>query len=383
MEVKQVHALVNQALKETLGAEAVLNEDLSNVVDMGEAVFGANKVDNYVKSLVNHIGRVIFVNRPYSGYAPNVMRDKWEYGSVMEKVRSELPEVTVNDTWNLTDGQDYSPYVLHLPKASAKFWNTKLTFEIDRSIGTKQVKESFSNPAQLGGFTDMIFNEISKSLTIATDNLVMRGINRCTADVLSGVADLKTTGNAQAVNLLALYNAQFGTKLTFSQALATPEFFRYASFVIGNYRTALQGMSNLYNLGKTSKFTPANLQHLVMLGYFANAAKNYLYGDTYHEEYVKLPAAEIVPYWQGSGITGPLDVTSASTIDIKTTAEKTVKATGVLAVLFDHDAVAVCNEDNRVHAITNPRIEVEQYFYKRDMALLADMDENFVVFYAA
>ena len=72
MEVKQIYDIVNSITSEELGLESILKEDLSNIVDVGVQIFDNTSVDNYVKSLVNHIGRVIFVNRPYTGSVPSV-----------------------------------------------------------------------------------------------------------------------------------------------------------------------------------------------------------------------------------------------------------------------------------------------------------------------
>ena len=75
MEVKQVFEFVNNAALESIGESAVLNEDLSNVVDVGTAVFNGEAFDKHVKSLVSHIGKVTFVNRPYRGSASSVLMD--------------------------------------------------------------------------------------------------------------------------------------------------------------------------------------------------------------------------------------------------------------------------------------------------------------------
>ena len=85
MKVTQLHELVNVATKETLGTEAVVNEDLSNVVDIGKEIINTDNVDNFVKKLVNHIGKVVFVNRAYKGGVPSVFMYSWEYGSILEK----------------------------------------------------------------------------------------------------------------------------------------------------------------------------------------------------------------------------------------------------------------------------------------------------------
>ena len=47
--------------------------------------------------------------------------DSWEYGSILQKIESELPEATENETWNLVDGESYDPNVFHQPKVSSKF----------------------------------------------------------------------------------------------------------------------------------------------------------------------------------------------------------------------------------------------------------------------
>ena len=123
MEIKQVYQFVNDAVGEVIGDTALVAEDLSNVVDVGTAIFNASAFDAYVKSLVNHIGKVIFVNRPYRGAAPSVLMDAWEYGSVVEKIHSEMPEAVENESWDLVDGQSYDPHVFHQPVVEAKFFN--------------------------------------------------------------------------------------------------------------------------------------------------------------------------------------------------------------------------------------------------------------------
>ena len=63
MKIEQLYQLVNTVTEEVLGSETVVNEDLSNVVDLGHEIINTDNVDNYVKKLVNHIGKVVFVNR--------------------------------------------------------------------------------------------------------------------------------------------------------------------------------------------------------------------------------------------------------------------------------------------------------------------------------
>ena len=252
MEVKQIYEIMNVVTSEVLGTETVVNEDLSNIVDIGTEIFNASAVDNYVKSLVNHIGKVIFVNRPYSGSVPSVLMDGWEYGSVLEKITAELPDATENESWELTNGESYDPNVFYKPTVSAKFFNKRVTFEIPMSFTERQVKESFSNAEQLNGFLSMLYNAIDKSMTVKVDALVMRTINNMIGETIVddyGETDPAETSGVKAVNLLYLYNDKFNTELTADDALTSPEFIRFASYEMGVYMSRLSKISTLFNIG--------------------------------------------------------------------------------------------------------------------------------------
>ena len=381
MEVKQVYELVNNAMQEVLGDVDVedaptLAEDMSNLVDFGNTIQNALKLDNYVRSLVNHIGKVIFVNRPYSGSVPSVLMDSWEYGSIIEKVQSEMPIARENESWELTDGQSYDPNIFYQPKASAKFYNSKTTFEIDMSFTERQVKESFSNATQMNGFLSMLYNEVDKSMTVKTDELVMRTINTMTAHTISA----SNTG-IRVINLLTEYNSSSGqTALTPEQAVHNPDFIRYASFKIGLYVDRIRKISRLFNNGGKARFTPKDRLHLIMLSEFEMAANVYLQSDVYHNEFTRLPMAESVPYWQGSGTDYSFENTSSIAVKLN---DATIKQSGILAVMFDRDALGVTNLDRRVTTNYNPKAEFWTNFYKFEAGYFADEDENFVVFLCA
>lgn len=395
MEVKQIHTLINSVSGEVLGRTDIVAEDLTGIVDLGKEVFNQNAVDNYVKSLVNHIGKVIFVNRPYVGKVPSVLMDTWEFGSVLEKISADVPEAEENDTWNLKDGQTYSQDVFHKPTVTAKFFNSKVTFEVPVSITERQVKESFSNAAQLNGFISMIYAAVEKSMTIKADALIMRTINNMIAETVLADsaafgaaaagdmegADLSTASTARCVNLLKLYNDKTGAaaKLTAEKAITDPDFIRFASYVMGTYADRLQSISTVFNVGGKERFTPKDMLHVVLLSDFAKAAQTYLYSDTFNRGDVLLPQAETVPFWQGSGKN--YGFASTGNINIKESGGKTVEISGVLGVMFDRDALGVCNLDRRVTTNYNAKAEFFNNYYKFDAGYFNDTNENFVVFF--
>lgn len=384
MEVAQIYSLMNGVTQEILGRENVVLEDLSNVVDVGNEILDVASVDAYVRSLVNHIGKVIFVNRVYTGSAPSVLMDGWEFGSILEKISTELPEAEENESWELQDGTSYDPNIFYKPKATAKFWNKRVTFEIPMSFTEKQVKQSFSNAAQLNGFLSMLYNSVDKSLTVKIDSLIMRTINNMTAETL--FADIpggnySATSGIKAVNLLKLYNDKFGASLQPADALTNGEFIRFASYTMGLYSTRLAKMSTLFNIGGQERFTPKKFLHFVLLADFAEGANVYLQSDTFHNEFTSLPNHEEVPYWQGSGKSYAFS--DISKIHVKTADNNTIEASGILGVMFDRETLGVSNVDRRVTTAYNPKGEFYNNFYKFDAGYFNDANENFVVFFVA
>lgn len=384
MQVSQIYEIVNDITTTTLGLQTVVQEDLSNIVDVGNEVFNSNNVDNYVRSLVDHIGKVIFVNRKYNGSVPSVLMDAWEFGSVVEKISAELPNATENESWELTDGASYDPNIFYKPTVSAKFFNKKTTFEVPMSFTEKQVKESFSNVAQLNAFLSMLYNEVDKSMTIKVDGLIMRTINNMIAETAYADyegANFNSKSGVRAVNLLYQYNQKFNKSLTADVAITDPDFIKYAALQMNLYKDRLTKISTLFNVGGKARFTPNDLLHVVMLSEFGNAADIYLQSSTFHDEYTKLVNAERVPYWQGSGT--DYAFSSTGKINVVTSENHSVELTGILGIMFDRDALGVTNLDRRVTSHYNPKAEFYTNWYKFDAGYFNDLNENFVVFFVA
>ena len=379
MKVTQLKDIVNSATSEVLGKTDVVNDDLSNLVDVGNEIFNSDNVDNYVKKLIDRIGQVIFVNRLYAGGVPSVLMDSWEYGSVVEKISADMPEADENGSCQLQDGQTYSQDTFYQPKVSAKFFNSKVTFDVKLSFTTEQVKESFSNVNELNGFISMLETGVKNSMTVKLDGLIMRTINNMTGQILNSANGL------QKVNLLTEYNAVSGQTLTANKALMDKDFLKFASLTIKKYQARITKMSTLFNAGGKARFTTTDNLHTVLLSDFADSAEVYLLSDTYHNDTVSLPNHETVPYWQGSGKSYAFD--DVSKIDVKIDAgnktPKQVTQTGILGVMFDTNALGVSNLNQRTTTSYNARAEFYTNYYKMDAGYFNDLNENFVVFYIA
>ena len=388
MQITQVYDFVNTATREALGTEVVVAEDLSNIVTVGEAVFNANAMDKYVKALVNRIGKVIFVNRVYQGSAPSVMMDGWEYGSVLQKVSTGLPEAKINETWELEDGQSYDPHVFHKPKGIVvKFYNEYVTFEVDMSFTEDQLKMSFTSAAEMNGFISMLYTSVENKMTVSIDELIRRTINNLIAETIYDDyqgAEINTKSGVKAINLLYQYNNTVnkgGTPLTVDKALSNLDFIKYAAYFIKLTHDRMRTMTTLYNIGDQPRFTAQDYSKIVLLSDFSSAADVYLQSDTFHNEFTKLPTAETVTYWQGTG--QDFDFNSVSKINVKSAQNHQVEATGILGVMFDRWSLGVSNVSRKVTSQWTPNAEFFTNFYKYKAGFFNDLNENFVVFFIA
>lgn len=388
MKIKQLTDIINGTVSTTgiidqaTGAAPVANEDLSNIVDIGKTVLdftaqGNENYDSFMRNLIDQVGKIMFVDRKYTSQAPDILKDGWEYGSILQKVRCEVPDARDNATWDLfnypvSGGAAYpDPFELSKPTAQAKFFNSKATYEVPITLTDVQLRESFRSAAEFGRFIAMIENRIAMKITLINDGLIMATIDNLVGQTLNG------TGG-KVVNLLALYNGASGT-LTAAEALTDKEFLRFASATIAKYKKYIAQAGSLYNAGNYITFTPAERLKFIANTEFAKALDAYLYSDTFNEEFVKLDGYSEVAFWQGSGTDNGDRLTIDVKIDVNGTATE-VKNTGVIAVMFDDEAAAVCNQNYRVTSQYNGRGEYTNYFYKWDAMYMNDVEENCIVF---
>lgn len=384
MQVNQIYNILNDVMLEVTGQRTddqgnpnpyIVQEDLSNIVDMGTFVFsGQNWKDNYVRSMINRIGREVFVDRTYEGYAPDVLRDAWEYGSILSKTRCKIFDAKANPSWNLQAGETVNQFEFNPPDVTQKFYNSKVAWQIDCSFTEEQLKESFTSAAAMNRFISMIENRIQTSMTIYIDSLIMRTINNFMAE--------KINANNSVIDVLAGFNATQETPIAAADAVSNKEFYRYLA-----YRTDLdierfRAPSANFNIDEDANitFTPREYAHFVLLSDFASGVKVYLQSDTYHENLVTLGDFETVPFWQAQGDEYQLATTSRIDVKLASDNTKTVDRNYIIGVLFDRDALGVLNDNRRVTTAYNANGEYWNNFYKVDTSYFNDLAENAIIY---
>ena len=400
MKVNQIATMLNELNEAMVGSDVTFADDLSNIVDAGKEILDFTQADeknfdSFIKKMIDRVGRAMYVDRPYTSQAPNILKDSWDYGSILMKTRAELMDAQDNSTWQLGDipngtglsnDQDsdgnpiipsrLDPFVLSKPNVSAKFYNNRVTYEVRITLVDYQLREAFRSAAEMSRFIAMIENRIRVKRTLSTDALVMATIRN-----LAGVK----LATGKAINLLPLYNATITTPITAADYWTNPDAIRFANKTISLNAKYMEGASTLYNEGDYVTFTPSDRLKAVFLAEFVKDAEVYLYSDTFHNEYDKLEGYSEVAYWQGSSTDGSLSSRSTIMGTFIDNDEKLVSgaADGVIAVLFDEEAAAVCCENDRTTSQRNGRAEYINYFYKWDALYMNDLEENCIVFYVS
>ena len=384
MQVNQIYSILNDVMIEVTGgqiepddapATPIVQEDLSNIVEVGTLVFSNNWKDNYVKALINRIGREIFVDRSYTGYAPNVLRDSWEYGSILSKTRCKIFSAKANPAWSLSAGQTVNQFEFVPPTVYQKYFNKRVAWQIECSFTDVQLRESFASAEAMNRFYSMIENRIAQSMTIYIDSLVMRAINNFIVE--------KLYASNGVVDVLALYNATLTTPITAAEAAHDKEFYRFLAYTIRLYVERFRAPSINFNISDDDDgnvaFTPREYAHLVLHSDIAAGMEVYLQSDTYHDELVRIGDYETVPFWQAQG-NYELAMTSRIDTKLASDSDHTINRNYIIGVLFDRDAVAIMNENRRTTSAYNSNGEYWTNFYKTDSMIYNSLEENGIVF---
>lgn len=373
--VSQIYGIINEVAKQTFGESAVSAVDTSTFIALGDKVLSsASDTELFTNTLVDRIGKTVFSIRRYATNADGMVRHPFEFGAIVQKIYVNLPDAKQNNAWKIgEDGYkpEFAPVIK--PTVKQKLFKNIATWEIDVTIPDFMLKTAFTNETSMAVFIDAIFTALDNMMNVALENNAALTRASFIARKINGG---KKCG---AINLLKEYNTLTNAGLTRDAALRNTEFLKWASMTINLWVNRMTKMSTLFNEEEYKRHTPKNDMVINVLQDFASATDVFLQSDTYHNELVKLPNYETVPYWQGSGTDYTFDSTSA--IDIKIDDDTTVQKSGIVAVIYDYEAMGVTMNDRRSTTERNNHDEYTNYYNKASIGYFNDMSENGIVFY--
>lgn len=371
--------LNNQILPEITGESLVVNEDLSNIADVGTAIFDGNSTDIFKNVIVNKIGKTIIRDREYISQSPNLLREEWEYGLALEKIRYDFGKFDNNASWEISSETGKCPFDVEDDTSyKAKYFSKRITIEKHIKVPDLQLKTAFTSAENYLAFVNGIYSRVETYFKVLFDNYTMSLIRYAIAN--------KIKSNNNVINVLSMYNTETGKSLKAKSCFYDLDFCKYFAKTIETYRKYIAGLSMLFNDEGYATFTPFNRQKMILLNSVAVTLDTYLQSSVFHNEMVKFGDYETVAFWQGSGTSDEINFDEISKVSVdlgdKDVSQQIIKyeKTGIVACLFDWDALFLCASNYRTYSMFNPREEVTINYYKYDVSLFADMSENFIVF---
>lgn len=378
LQKKQIASIVNEATKQTLGTDVdILTDslDAQGVIDNGIAIDNANAYKNFLENLLVQVSKYIYVERKYTGSAPNILRDNFEYGQLIVKVRTDLDDAQDNQSYQLVDGGSYDDNIYEANEVHTKIFKESQTFEVRKCITNRQIRNAFTNATELGSFISMLFTYVENSLTLKMERLIYMMIsNACAETILSGDSN-------RAVNVLAKYKVlNPSTPLTAATCFYDKEFLRYFYSVVKDYTMMIEGEATIFNEEGNSVFTPKDAQHLVVYSKLAQNMKTFLQSDTYHKDLVDGLQYQEIDHWQFRGTTD--DVRTCIAFD-KTSKGNSFRQSYILALLFDDMSMGVAQDNPSTETHYNRSGQFTKYWFKKETMYFTDFGENIICFYVA
>ena len=390
MKVTDASSIVNALYQEMTGSTDITTVDASNIVDIGKTLQKVTSVDAIYKSIADKVGKVVLKNKLYTGKFPNLLRDGWEFGSIMETLRVKPYTAESDPSYNPTNGN----YPLTDYKAGgvvAKYFTDYDNFEFVYWKPTDQLWSAFNSMDEMVRFLGAIEVAVANSLTVRLQGLAKTAINNMIAQTVHADFPNTTSENynansyARSINVLKLYNDSTGSNLTVANCRQSADFLKFFVKLVMNTYDRLQDMSKIFNIDGEDTFTKPEDINLVVLSTVANDIKVNMQSDVYHKDLVSLPNYETVPYWQASGTSYDESVIGEIKVTIKTGEDTTatIELPGILGIMFDKNAIGINCEKRKTTTFYHPDLDQTKFFDKYFAQYYNDFSENFVVFYVA
>lgn len=385
MKVNQVATILNQVFQEVIGESALLSEDLSNIIAVGQVItadstFGTN-LNGYAKSIWDKVGQTLYYNNEYKGSAPDIFATDAEYGSVLEKIRIIPSDYEDNKAWTFTQNDSSTfedMFGYHPAKVSAKYFNSVATYRTEPvTITRQQLMSAFTSREEMLRFIGQLEQAYISKIKMAYDILVRSTINGFIAEKIKN-------NNNGVINLLAEYKAENSSATTTANtALRDPEFLKFAGARFKTYVDLLTEPTMLYNTDGYVTFSQREDLKTLMLTDFVRALETYLYADTFNADYLKLDGYAIVPFWQGGGTDNNYEERSKIFVvpPSATPEDNTpITKTGIVAVVFDKKACMVNAHRPKTGVSHNDFDEWDNYVWKSQAGYFVDTGENGLIF---
>lgn len=393
MRETDASVIVNSLYNEITGNSDISTVDSTNIIDIGTTLQGLTTADNIYGKFCDKVGMFIIKNRLMKLKFPNVFKDSWLYGSILEELRVK-PFTAIADPSRNPSAGTYDSFTKYAPAdVVAKYYNSEDTFQFKYWRPTDQLWSSFNNLNDMTKFLTAIEISIINSLNVRILSLTQTALNTMAAHTIYKdypTAAYGDSSHSRAVNVLKEYNETLpstATPLTVATYKSSPEFWKFFVKKVMLDRDRMQILSKIYNIDGEDAFSNEEDIQLTVLSHVDATIKVDMQSDTYNYNLVKLPGNyTTIAALQGIGDdVFSEDVASEIQVKIKIddSTQETIDMSNILAYQYDKNAVMITCENQKVNTFQHPDLDQTCFYHKFRAGYACDFSENFIVYFVA
>lgn len=385
MAYEQIYGIVNSAVKQALGANAVDVVDTTSLVDVGGQILSDESgltMQTFMNGLAGAIMKTRIKAKSYDGgESVSAFRDNDEFGLYVRKIQIDNVNETVENS--SYKEQDWTYYNGSLEKN----WTDRLFGKIagletkPTITARKQLARCFSNPAEMGAFIGMLDNSRMTDIKCAKESagILARG---------TAMIDCARSTNT-CVDIGAIYNAITGKATSPNSWLYDADFARFMLVEIKRIIERMKPMNRIYNNAGCDRFTSESDLIIDLHADFVATLNGYV-ENTLIAPFLTLPTVNKVTRWQGRGVSdgnSNLDpyklYLKNDEINFGTDEEPVneIELDGIVCFAHDVDKYALTIDDLRTVSANNNLQEMITTVTKFDIAYAVDPSEQGVLFY--
>lgn len=367
MDITQISTLVNNVTSQAMGNSALAVIDNQSLIALGDAILSSQEnTENWTKTLIQRIGKTIISSRRYNRKFTRMLRDNFEFGAIVQKIKVDMPDAEDDQSYNIEDGATVDHYKVKKQKVHQKLFISETPWQLHISVKRDEVTEAFESLIKMNAFISAKFTEVQNKIELALERLSMNCVNNYIAEIHGGKREYK---------LLSMYNEMTGGDLTAEKALNDDNFLRYVVQQIKLVSDRMTRMSKgVYNDGTTTRHTPYELQNLYISADYERALETVTQYQAFRDKYVQLEGYEVIPFWQS--------LETPNAINVKKSSDGSeVKIDNVLAVIFDYEALGTYKhkEVTATTPLNAAGLYMNYYWHMKDL-YFNDLSENAVSF---
>lgn len=381
MPAAQIYSIVND-IAGNIGYTGSKVIDISSFVKFGQDVLSDTLLTESVyNKIIDRIGKTVIAIDEAEDEGRGIVVDAFEYGSILQKLSFQLQAAETSSEWDPAHPE--SPYDETAKDGIIqKFFEQYIpAFSYKDVSHTDQLKEAFVSPQALQGFLDALYTRMYNAYKLAKQGLSDAAIAGIMVAIYDDCAPTGG-GHTQNVNaarrvrhLLTEYNTNIntGTALTDATSMQNADYLDWVRKQILIDRKNIAKMNKLYNDGSVERRTKEEDIHLDLSIRLTSSYAKY-WGDTYNEEYVKLPKHNEIVNWGIATAPETVKVTLDSSDTTGTTIAK------ILGFMYDKDAVVATLDKVRFVSFPdawNNRVCMKLTAERR---YVADISENGIIY---